>query len=267
MLDSNLSKQTGFNCLFNMNKIFKNLKTPKFLILLLLTITLLSKGANSYENPEELKKRLNFYSKIQQFSNNTIKVGSDPDHGLHCVANDYIEYGKLTMKIPKKLSLCPYFLFPFKYEIIDALNKVPGIIATIGQEQRFSVYVLIYYLMYFMNGPKDSMKEYIIKHNIEDYLEIENIDESLKDSFPKSMLSVGNFDPEHHALLKELNFPIDRDQELDMIYKIVLQELSSNPHFEMIFPWVSDYELFKWAHSIVMSRCMTLRINEYYNLE
>jgi len=36
---------------------------------------------------------------------------------------------------------------------------------------------------------------------------------------------------------------------------------------EMILPWIVDFEEFKWAYAVVMSRGMSLRLNEYYILD
>lgn len=239
----------------------------KIALLFSLVLLAIIPSAFTFEKDDSLKRRLNFYSKIQQYSNNTMRVGQDPEKGLYCVANDYIETGSMTLRVPKKLSLCPYYIFPFKHEIIAALGKIPGLNQTLGMEQRYSVYVLAYYIMYLKAAPRNQVKEYIKKNNLVDYLELTEVDESITDSFPESMLSMGSFDQEHYMLLKQLNYPIEKDQELDMVFKIVMQELSANQHFEVLFSWVSDYELFKWAYAIVMSRGMTLRLNEYYNLE
>lgn len=242
-------------------------KLAKFTLLLSMILITLIPSAVCFEKEDSLKRRLNFYSKIQQYSNNTMRVGQDPEKGLYCVANDYIETGSLNLRVPKKLSICPYYIFPFKHEIIDALSKIPGLNQTLGHEQRFPVYVLSYYIMYLKAAPRNQVKEYIKKHNFTNYIELTDVDESLTDSFPDDMLTLGNFDPEHYSLLKQLNHPIEKDQELEMVFRIVMQELSSLPIFEVLYSWVSDYELFKWAYAIVMSRGMTLRLNEYYNLE
>ncbi len=246
-------------------KIFKNKK-----LLLLLSLIILSSlfpSATSFENNESLKRRLNFYSKIQQYSNNTMRVGQDKEKGLYCVANDYIPNGAKTIRVPKKLSICPYYIFPFKHEIIAALAKIRGLKETLGVEQRFSVYVLIYYIMYLKVAPRNTVKEYILKHKLSDYYELTEIDDSIMDSFPESMLTMGNFDAQHYLLMRQFDYPMDKDQELEMVFKSVMQDLSALPYIEVMYSWISDFELFKWGYSIVMSRGMSLRLNEYYTLE
>lgn len=255
----------GNNYLLNKNI----LSNRKLIILTIFTIiaSVVLPTFSCFESTETLKKRVNFYSKIQQYSNNTIKVGSDPDKGLYCLANDYIEYGRLTMKIPKKLSICPYYIFPFKYEINNALLAIPGLNQTIGVEQRYPVYVLTYYLMYIMDAPKKQIKEYIHQYNLTDYYEVTDIDESVRDSFPQQVLGLANFDQEHFELLKRLNYPVDKDQELESVFRSVLHYLSRVDHYEIMYSWISNFDRFKWAYSIVMSRGMTLRLTEYYTLE
>jgi len=242
-------------------------KLTQITILLSFILLAIIPTAFSFENEESLKRRINFYSKIQQYSNNTISLGQDPEKGLFCVANDYIENGSMTLLVPKRLSICPYYIFPFKHEIINALTKIPGLSETLGHEQRFSVYVLCYYIMYLKTAPMKQVKDYIKKHNLVDYSELTEIDESIIDTFPEYTLSIGSFEPEHYMLMKQLNYPIEKDQELQMVFKLVMQDLSSSPHFEVIYSWTTDFELFKWAYAIVMSRGLSLRLNEYHVLD
>lgn len=221
----------------------------------------------AFEDKASLSRRLNFYKDIKKFSNNTITVGYSPEKGLFCVANDFIEYARTTLRIPKSLSLCPYYLFPFKYEIVSILKEMEWLKNTVGQQQKFSVYVLTYYILYFTSGLKEDVKHYIEINNLEQYFNLDEIDESLADSFPKIIMNSAFFEKEHYDLFNEMGFPVDKLNELENIYNHVLQRVLNNEHMEAIYPWISDFKKFKWAYSIVMSRGMTVRFREYMVLD
>lgn len=240
------------------------IKKSKYL--LVLVIFLLS-ACSCFENKDYLARRMAFYSKLSKYSNGTMRVGHDQYKGLYCVANEHIEPGQMTIKTPKELSLCPYSMFPFKFEITEALDKVPGLISTIGIEQKYGVYLATYYLMYYKSAPKEAISRYIHENNLSQYYNITQIDDSLKDSFPNVILGASTMLDEHYALLKELGFPVDKNQEMETVFKHVLQSLFKSEHFEMIFPWVSNFADFKWAYGMIMSRGMTVRLNEYYIVE
>jgi len=223
--------------------------------------------SKSYEDQDVLKKRFAFYKNIENYSNNTIRVDYDKDKGLYCVAKDYLDYGSLSMKIPREFSICPYYLFPFKYEIMDAMNRIEGFNSTIGTDQLFSVYLLTYYIMYLKRAPKKQIEEYIRDNNFTEYYNLTKVDLSILDSFPTKTLNLGSMTSEHYELLKNLNYYSEREKEQEMVFRSVLIILRSNIHYPYIATFASDDELFKWAFGIVMSRTMTLKLNEYYILE
>jgi hypothetical protein len=223
--------------------------------------------ATCYEDSETLAKRIRFYKHIKQYSNNTMDVEYQPDKGLSCIANDYLEPGQRILMVPKSQALCPYFMFPFKFELIEALHTVPGLNQTLGHEQKFSVFLLTYYLMYFLFGQKAEIGQYIIKNNLTEYMDIHEPDANIADALPKVMLTSSTLQSEHYSLLRELGYPLDRQEELDRVYNTVILNLQETKHYPMIFPWCSQYDKFVWAYSIIMSRGMSVRINEWFTLE
>lgn len=237
------------------------------LFALIISILVFLPPSNCNEDAEEVRKRVKFYAKISEISNNTIIVGASSSKGLSCVANDDIEYGSKIMQVSREMSLNPYDLFPFKYEFVNFLQEIPRINNTLGQEQKFSVFLLTYYLLYYMYAPKEAIRNYIIQNKMEQYYDVATVDESLKESFPKIMLNSATLENEHYALLNKLRFPISKGEELDYVYKSVLGKIYSNEHMTIILPWISDFKKFRWAYSIVMSRGMTLRLHEYYVLD
>jgi hypothetical protein len=245
---------------------FTNFKKKIFLSILILCLCIVN-NSNCFEDKESFIKRLNYSRQISKYSNNKVKVGASLKKGLTCIADDYIEYGQQIMKVPKKYSLCSYYLFPFKYEILSILLDISGLRETIGKEQRLSVYLLSYYILYYMYAPKEEIKSYIKEKKLEQYYRYEDIDESLQNIFPNIIPGSGMLDKEHYILLQSLGFPTIKGDELEGIFKYVNQRIYNSDHMEMIFPWTSDFEKFKWAYSIVMSRAFTLRFSEFLTLE
>jgi len=84
---------------------------------------LLIKLIVAFEDKESLSKRLKFYNDVRKYSNNTIIMKYSSEQGLYTEANDYIEVGQPYFKIARKLTLCAYYLFPFKFEIISFLKQ------------------------------------------------------------------------------------------------------------------------------------------------
>jgi hypothetical protein len=234
---------------------------------LFLIVALLVVSIASYEDSETLAKRIKFYKNIKKYSNNTMDVGYDPVMGLTCIANDYLEVGQKVLQIPKSQTMCPYFMYPFKFEIIDALYHVPNLNSTIGIEQKFTVFVLTYYLLYHLYAPKDEIKQFINDNNLVEYMEIHEPDNSFVESLPKILLTSTTLENEHLQLLAALGFPTEKHQELENVYNYVLIALQKSSYYPLIFPWASNYERFLLAYANVMSRGMTLRLNEYNTLE
>lgn len=241
----------------------KNAKILKILSLLFIIFNF----ARAYEDRVSISRRLNFYKNIKKYSDNTMTVGYSAEKGLFCVANDFIEYGKSTLQVPRTLSLSPFYLFPFKFEIVSYLKEIENLRNSIGLQQKFSVFVLTYYLLYFTSDSKEEVKNYIIENKLEQYYQLEQTDESFADSFPKTVLNLAILEHDHYELLKELGFNINKLNELESVFNHVLGKVYKSEHMEGMFPWITDFQKFKWAYSIVMSRSMTLRYKEFMQLD
>ena len=116
----------------------------------------------SYEDSESLLKRMEYYKKIKEFSNNTMDYMYDSNKGIYIVSNDNISALQKTLLVPKEYSMCPYYLFPFKFEIMESLNKVYDLDKTLGIDQKFALYILTYYIMYENFAYKEKIREYIL---------------------------------------------------------------------------------------------------------
>lgn len=240
-----------------------SLKSQFFIIIILLLLT----NILSYEDNEGRVKRYKFYKDIQKFSNNTMTVGVDPFNGLYCQANEFISNSQKTLKVPKDHAMCPYYIFPFKFEIVEFLNSIKGLTDTIGREQKFSVFVLVYNILYHLYANKEFLKEYIDKNNLIMYQNLEfDVIDNIENSFPKIILGKSTLEPDHFKLLNDKKLSSESSEELGYVFKSVLYRISQHPHMEAMFHWTSNFDHFRHAYGVVMSRGMTLRLNEYYTL-
>lgn len=221
----------------------------------------------AYEDSEGLTKRYKFYQGIKTFSNQTMTVAVDSFNGLYCKAQEFISRGERTLYVPKNHAMCPYYIFPFKFEIIEFLHQVKGLNETLGREQKFSVFVLTYNILYQLHADKKFVQEYLEKWDLEMYknLEVDTLD-YIQNSFPKIILGKSTLENEHFKVLAEKQLMSDASNELYNVFSTVLFHILKHPYMEAIYPWASNFDLFRHAYGVVMSRGMTLRLNEYYTL-
>ena len=220
-----------------------------------------------FEEVSDIKRRIIFYKKIEVFSNNTITFGYSPDKGLHCIALKDISFGQRTIRVPKNLSITPYYIFPFKFEIFNALNSISLLRESVGKEQKLGSYLLTFYVLYLMRADKKLTRQYIMDNNITEYMNCFEVDESIFDSFPKMIITGSSLENEEIRLMRDLGYPIDKENEFETIIKTVFHYVRTTPHAEYIFPWIANIEDFRYAYGLVMSRAMTVMINEYKILE
>lgn len=222
---------------------------------------------SSFEDKESVKKRFEFYDKIREFSNNTVGLQHDSFAGLYCQAQDHINPGEITLKIPIEYGICPYFLFPFKFELSKYIGNIKGLNETIGKEQKSSVYLLTFALMYYLDADKDYVKQYIYDNNIEAYKNVDFEPFKGESSFPKIMLGKSTMYREHMQYLISKGFLTEEGMiELDAVHSNVLRDIIRGDHQIAMYHWTKSAERFKYAYGLVMSRGMTLRLNEYYTL-
>lgn len=234
------------------------------ILMILIIIMFLTKNILSFETKEEIKNRFDFYKDIYRNSNKKMSSASDKYKGLHCKAEDYIKKGEVLIEVHKKYSICPFELFPFKFEITDAIRSIKGMEDTLGKQQKVGIYVLVFHLMYHLYGNKEYIKNYVYENKIEAYYN--SFNSELKDidkSFPKIMLGKPLFTKFHFDYLHSKLYSNENTIEIDGVYSLVLRNLSAHPHFIAMYHWLFNLNNFKHAYGIIISRAMTIRISDY----
>lgn len=237
----------------------------KISVFLFAILILFLYSTNCYEDKESLLKRYKLSKKISKFSNNTIKLTVSQSNGISCQANDYIQNLQKLITIPKNLTLCAYYLFPFKYEIISYLFEIPMLKESLNSDQKLSVYLLSYYLLYYMYADKEKIRNYLNEKKLMHYKNFDEIDESLKDYFPKQIPGSVLLHDENILLLNSIGYPII--DELKLVFNSINLKIQNSEHKEYLMPWTSNLDHFKWAFSMVMSRSFTIKLEKYLLLE
>ena len=101
---------------------FNSVTTIALLSILLTLIT----PMNTMDTKESMQARFNYASKLKEISNNRVTYNYTPEAGVFCMANDFIKEQSHLYDIPKKMSLSPLYIFPFKFEIAKLLEKIPS---------------------------------------------------------------------------------------------------------------------------------------------
>ena len=222
----------------------------------------------SFETQEALQKRFDFYKQARKFSDNSIKVSYTKQNGLTCEALDYKKPGDLNFKIPRELTLCAYYLFPFKFELASYLKEIPFLAEAFGQRTLYSVYLLTYNIMFLSSEYKEEVNQYIKEKQLEQYYEIEQTDMSLFDSFPKIALNKYFLEDEHYDLLQKYSvYNKNELDELRQVYDHVLRRVKQSEHKEAMLPWVIDFDRFRWAYSMPKTRAMQITFKNWRKVD
>jgi hypothetical protein len=242
-------------------------KNAKILIFLF-ALSLVCLKSYCYEDRESLLKRYHLSKEIEKYSNNTLKLILSQNDGISCLANENISEDQKLMRVPKNLTLCAYYLFPFKYEILSYIMELPGSKNLINKYQTVSIYLLSYYILYYMYADKNKIKEYIKEKKLAQYYDIDNLDENfLKDYFPKEILGSEMILDEHKIELRKLGQPVEMIDELQIVFNHVNKKFLNSEHKEVVLPWISDLRQIKWAYAMIITRSFTVSLENYLNLE
>jgi hypothetical protein len=242
-------------------KLFKKVSIFLFSLFMLLNLT------NCYEDKESLLKRFNISNQISKFSNNTIKLSVSQSEGISCLANDFIEFRKKLITVPKNYTLCSFYLFPFKYEILSYMLELPGLKETTKSNQKVSIFLLSYYLLYYLHAPKEEIKNYIKQKKLSQYYNCDDIDDILREYFPKEIPGSGLLSNEHNDLLRSLGYPVPYEDQLEKVFTYINKKIISSEHKDIILPWTNNFRHFKWAYTMIVSRSFTQKTESYLKLE
>lgn len=243
------------------------MRINKIKFIFLFSLFLIFSYTFCYEDKESLLKRFNISKQISIYSNNRIKLIGSQNEGISCFADDFIHEKQILINVPKNKTLCPYYLFPFKYEILDFLFELPGLKQTVKSTQQVSFFLLSYYLLYYMYAPKQEIKNYIKEKKLSQYYNCDEIDDILKDYFPKEIPGSALLSKEHFDLWRSLGYPVPHDDLLERVFTTIGNKISNSEHKDMIIPWTSNFKQFKWAYTMISSRGLTLKLEDHLILE
>jgi hypothetical protein len=80
------------------------------------------------------------------------------------------------------------------------------------------------------------------------------------------MLGKSTMEMDHFQYMISKGLSNETGQELEVVFHGVLREIIKSEYQTVLYHWTNNLNNFKNAYGIVMSRGMTLRLNEYYTL-
>lgn len=225
------------------------MKNVKIFLLLLSTVLVIS-----YEPIYNLDKRYNYYKNITSISNSLVKLNFDPNSGFFCQANDHLHKDQIIMKVPIEYSLSPLDFFPFKNELFKYLETSEFFRRNSDQISKQVNVLLSYYILYVHLADKELMEKYFKEKKMDHYLNSTKVNPKIFNSFVDIPLSSYSSSQEHIDLLSSMGIPMSGEQDLEQIHANVIAEAAKDEHFEILYPIISNLEMFKWAFGNLLNR-------------
>jgi hypothetical protein len=225
----------------------------------------------AFDSKDQINRSLNTFDKLSFMSDNSVSLIYDEKtvEGYQCIANELIPKLANIFRIPKKLSICAYHLFPFKFELSEWLQEINGMKETFGVDNKFGSYLLTYLLLYIKHANKDNVKNYIKSKGLRDYDNLTELDfDSLtKLIFPDVVVNFPALDEEHFKKFHLMGYPQLKGDEFEYVFNSVLSKIVQSEHAEIMIPWTSDKENFKQAFGLVLQRGIQVKLAQWYILE
>ena len=199
-------------------------------VLFLILISIVISNTFQFEIQEDLLERYKLLNTfVRLYSNNKVEIGIDNKKGLYCKANDYIEVMNTIFEFPSSHAISPFSLFPFKIEIFEILNKIQEINQTKFNPLVFSAIMTSYNLMYNLYSDKIFINNYLEKHNLTQYKNIQHCElKNFENYFPKHILGRYSLEKHHFKVLNEFGY---RDLGLDdliFVYDNIIKQILNN---------------------------------------
>jgi hypothetical protein len=156
----------------------------------------------------------------------------EPSKGIYCKANKDIANKEFVFKIPKEFIFCFFDMFPFKFELKEAVHDY--FIQKFGGKQnnetqtRTTTYLFTYGLMYLNYDNKEIVKDELSRLNLGHYIIEQN--PHVKEYFetlPTTLYTLHSYTDDEFKLLKILGFQIDEGEtELESVFKHVQKHIA-----------------------------------------
>jgi hypothetical protein len=198
----------------------------KFVTLLILISYIFCKNLDS-TNLSYLK------SKEQDITNGKIEFTISEDNEISCIAKENIKKNEIVFKIPEDYLLSTFDMFPFKFEIKDAVFSYFSKFATNNQmqqsENKSSQFILTFYLMFLSTSNRDKILEDVsskLKLNYYNVKIKQKAVEYLKILPPTYGLNM--YDEEEKYLVKLVGLNVDKMDEMKEVFEYVIKNLKDS---------------------------------------
>lgn len=184
------------------------------------------------ETPETIKQRLEFnqnYTKL--ITGGKVVFEHDDEKGTYCVARQQIDKKEFTFKIPKNFTICAFEMFPYKFELKEAMMEyfVTKYGATHNETYRKApVYLMAFQLMFYSSKNKSEIIK-SVKDLKKDFYAVNTTPEaeSYLESLPKAIYTMQLYEEEDLLLMKKMGFSNDLTSEPKDVLKLTIKNLMS----------------------------------------
>ena len=199
----------------------------KYLILFLTLTQFSFILSRTFKTENSDTDRLHFYQKgADKITKGKLNFEFSPGKGIHTIANKDLKQNSIAMKIPNEYILCNFDLFPFKFELKEAIISYFNSAKLTPQfEITGSNIIFAYYLMFLKFEGKEKIFEKLKKEKMSYYiLDLKPHAKEYLNTLPEYIYNVSMYGDEEKLLLRELGIPfanVDPDAMLKHTIKYI----------------------------------------------
>jgi hypothetical protein len=251
------------------------MKILEFLLYFLLFYKISSEYALQYEDTREMAlKRLQFgQNNTERVSRGKVNFEFTDSNGVYCKANSNLYEKEFAFKIPKEFIICSFDIFPFKFELQEAIMgflKKKYLNANSDTKTRGPMYLFAFHMMFIKYENKSLVFDYLKMNNMEYYMVNYTKDiMSYVDSLPTSTYTTHMYSEVDRRFIQSIGFAFDKGDETNEIYEYVIDYINQNNLPKMkkvLLPFISNLDLFRYSTSIITSRAYKSLLQEYQSL-
>jgi len=204
------------------------------IFILFLTIILFSFIlSRTFKTENSDSDRLNFYqTRADKITQGKLNFQFSPEKGIYTIANKDLKPNSIAIKIPTDYILCNFDMFPFKFELKEAIiSYFNSFKLTPQMEITPSNIIFAYYLMFLRFEEKEKIFEKIKKEKMSHYTtHIKPYAQEYLKTLPEYIYGISMYGDEEKLLLGELGIPfanVDPDAVLKYTIKYIEKKYPS----------------------------------------
>jgi hypothetical protein len=238
------------------------------LAILFIQIFCLQDGGDNIYNLRDLEFARNYTEKLKNIQINFPINFDINSQGLKCEANQNLFESQIIFKIPQDVMICSFDYFPFQIEIKETIQNFLSKKFKDMNETNFftNEYLFAYNLLYLMNRNKSLNEDFKASKLSSYYINISKDKSDYIDNLSQARETYSSYMYSNQdRKLFELVFSEIREYYLEETFEHVMTTMNykyaQNAH--LILPWISDFQLFRRALSLIGSRAFDFSLEAY----